>query len=155
MDRKWNTNKSGWDTASVSYDISYDNIVWATPLTLIPIVPHDKIERRHSWEVPNVHSTLRKNLKTFVSLNRKQFSSFFLVTQEAKGDYYLIFLCGVTESLLCDNCWKKICIKINKWRQPIKVTLILSYRSRNVQRLLSSHNKCSCFKHEIIVSINV
>lgn len=93
--------KSHWDTAAVSYDISYDNIVWAEPWALILIVSWDKIEsRHHSWEIWSAHA-LRKpwkpeNNSTNLSRCPKRRRSIFHVFRR---------VCNSADGSLWDNCW--------------------------------------------------
>lgn len=117
-----------WDTASVSYDISYDNIVWAKPLTLIPIVPWDKIE---SWEIPNVH-TQRKPWKPLFCfennsahlsrwLKRVRNISHILTHGSNTGG-------GVTDGALRDNCW------VHPTCFPLGSSVHTGKQSKNVQK---------------------
>lgn len=92
VDGKWNINTSHWGTASVSYDISFDNIVWAKPLTLS--VSHGKTENRHhNWEIPNAHTQI-KSLKPLFCCTE---NNAVPLTQGARNILHISYHCVTTD----------------------------------------------------------
>lgn len=132
----WSCSQSHWETASASFDISFDNIVWAKQLSLIPIVPQEQMEDRHHG---CAHS--EKTLKTIVLLHWTQFNSFTPVTHESEEHFLHINMSVMAPPVTAVRCIPPVFLWVYSVKTGVcKNKTVLSSRSL----VLSKNQVCKC-----------